>query len=220
MLQGMIKFLTYYNTLIFPVQIVAYVLGLTAIFFAVKKAAYSGRIVAGILVLLYLWVGIVFCGMYFSKVFPPATYMMVLFIVQALLFLVWGVIKPSINFDLKSNASGWIGGLFMLYALVGYPVLEALLGRGYPATLPFGSAPCPTTTFLLGLLLWADDKLPKGLLVIPVLFGILFGGFTTLSVFIEDAGLVLAGLVTFILVLVRSRRAQTLTPRPMGTPAH
>lgn len=219
MLAGMIKFVSYYNSIIFPLQVVAYLLGLTAIMLAVKKTAYSGRLVAGILVLLFLWVGIVFNGMYFQKIFPPATVLAVLFVLQALLFLIWGVIKPSINFDPRSDASGWIGGLLMFYAMIGYPVLEALMGRGYPATLPFGLAPCPTATFTLGLLLWADEKLPKGLLVIPILFAVFFGAFTTLTVFIEDAGLVLAGVVTFILVLVRSRRAHTVTPMPMGTPA-
>jgi hypothetical protein len=221
MFDKLMNLLPVYNGDIWPVQIVAYLLGLTAIFFAIKKTAYSDRVAAGVLVLLWLWVGGIFNTMYFPRIFPPAIVLAGLFVLQAILFAIYGVFKPAMTFHVKADASGILGGLMMFYAIIGYPIVEMLLGRGYPQTLPFGLVPCPMTTFTLGLLLWADKSMPKGLWILPILFAIGFGSMTAFLVgVIEDAGLVLAGLVTLILILVTSRRTRTLTQKPVGTAAH
>lgn len=38
-----------YNLAIWPMQVLAYLLGITALFFAIKRTQYSSRIVVGIL---------------------------------------------------------------------------------------------------------------------------------------------------------------------------
>ena len=95
--------------------------------------------------------------------------------VQGLLLLWVGTVRGRLVFAPDRTAATAIGALFVLYAMVIYPVLGLALGHGYPSAPMFGVAPCPLTIFTLGLLLWAnaDARLPKGLLVVPVLWSLL-----------------------------------------------
>jgi hypothetical protein len=85
--------------------------------------------------------------------------------------------------------------------MVVYPVIGTLLGHAYPQSPVFGVAPCPTTIFTFGLLLWTTAKVPKYVLVIPLLWSLL--GVTaafTLGIR-EDTGLLVAGVVGTILLI-------------------
>jgi hypothetical protein len=54
----------------------------------------------------------------------------------------------------------------MLYALA-YPVIDALTGHYFPAAPVFGVAPCPSSIFTAGLLLWTRRSSPMYVLVVP-----------------------------------------------------
>jgi hypothetical protein len=69
----------------------------------------------------------------------------------------------------------------------------------------FGVAPCPTTIFTFGLLLWTRGRVPGWLLAVPTLWALI--GFTaalTLGI-LEDTGLLVAGLLGTGLLLYRNR---------------
>jgi hypothetical protein len=69
----------------------------------------------------------------------------------------------------------------------------------------FGVAPCPTTIFTFGILLWTTDRVPKYLLVIPLLWA-LVGTFAALSLGIpEDYALPVAALISLALLIWRDR---------------
>ena len=73
-----------------------------------------------------------------------------------------------------------------------YPALGDALGHRYPAAPTFG-LPCPTTIFTIGLLLWAAHRMPRAVLVIPIVWAVF--GFQA-AVFLgvrEDLGLLVAG---------------------------
>ena len=97
----------------------------------------------------------------------------------------------------------------MLYALLIYPVLGSMLGHVYPQSPTFG-LPCPTTIFTFGILLWTDKQVPIPVLIIPFLWSII--GFTAaLSLGItEDTGLLIAGVVSTLLIVLRNRAAKAL----------
>jgi hypothetical protein len=89
------------------------------------------------------------------------------------------------------------------YARLAYPVTGYLFGRVFPAAPTF-SAPCPTTIFTFGLLLWAEDRrLPLYLSVIPLLWAII--GSTAIWHFgiAEDFGLSVAAAVFALFVFRR-----------------
>jgi hypothetical protein len=198
-----------YNLAIWPMQVVAYVLGIAALLLTVRKTKYSGSIISAILAFFWLWTGGLFNLVYFRKFYPLAILFVVLFIIQGVIFVVAGIIKPKFSFRLQWNAYSITGIVLALYALAGYPLLESLWGRAYPRSLPFGLVPCPTTLFTLALFLLADKNLPWYVFTIPITYAIC--GIVPLANGIhEDIGLVIGGVVTLILILYRNQKKEKI----------
>ena len=192
-----------YNLDIWPMQVVAYIIGIVSLFFVIKRTEYSNRIIAAILSFLWLWIGIVFFLLYFAPVFSLHYVFGGLFIIQGILFLA-NVFKPRVSFGCKRDVYSLVGILFIAYAMIGYPVVGYLLGHGHSA--PFGVTPCPTTVFTFGLLLLIDKKVPKLFLVIPLLWA-LIGGLPPVFVGVfEDIGLIVAGLLGTAMILYRDAK--------------
>lgn len=204
-LEDFLEMAAIYNTAFWPMPILTYALAVLALFFSFKKKTYSGWIVSGVLAFYWLWTGIVFNLLYFSKIFPVAIVFSFLFVIQGILFLMTGVFRDKLSFRIKPDIYGIIGGIFIAYALFGYPSLEYFLGRGYPQLLSFGIVPCPTATFTLGLLLWSEKKLPGFVFIIPVLYAVSGIVPIYLGIF-EDIGLVIAGILTAIFIFYRNRK--------------
>jgi hypothetical protein len=99
--------------------------------------------------------------------------------------------------------------VFILYALLIYPYLGMKFGHLFPSAPSFG-APCPTTIFTFGVLLWAI-RLPRYIVIIPALWSVI--GFTAalaMGIY-EDTGLLVAGLVSTLLLVVDNRSAKKNT---------
>jgi hypothetical protein len=194
-----------YNQAIWPIHIVAYMLGIAAIILTVKKMRYSDQAISVILACFWAWMGIVYHLMYLSTINGAALGFGVLFIIQAIVWLLFGVIRPKLAFQFDTNPYALTGILLIVYAMLVYPILGTLLGHGYPRSPSFGVAPCPTTIFSFGLLLLTSAKVPKSVLVIPFLWSLL--GFTAsfLLGVREDIGLVVAGVLSVGLLLWRDR---------------
>src|SRR5262245_26237375 len=92
-----------YNQAIWPMHIVAYILGIAALVLLVKKTPYSDRAISVILACFWAWMGIVYHLMYFSTINGAALGFGVLFILQAILWLVLGVFRPKLSFHWETN---------------------------------------------------------------------------------------------------------------------
>ena len=192
-----------YNLDIWPMQVFAYLLGITTVFFAIKRTRYSGRIAVGILSFLWLWTAIGFFFLYFGPVYSPAYVFGGLFIIQGILFLA-DVVKPRFSFGFQGDIYSIIGALFIVYAMIGYPLVGYFLGHMYPQSPPFGLTPCPVTVFTFGLFLLTNKKVPKLFLVIPLLWAL--SGVMPVSVgILEDIGMIIAGVFGAALILYRDR---------------
>jgi hypothetical protein len=194
-----------YNQAIWPMHIVAYILAIGVIFLAAKKTRYSDQIISVVLACFWAWMGIVYHLMYFSAINGAAIGFGILFIVQAILWLVFGVIRPKLSFQLDTNPYALTGVVLIVYAMLVYPLIGTLLGHGYPRSPSFGVAPCPTTIFTFGLLLWTTARVPKIVLIIPFIWSLLgFSAAVSLGIR-EDLGLLLAGVLSVVLLLWRDR---------------
>lgn len=192
-----------YNTTIWPMHLIAYLLGLAALVLAVRKTPRSDRIVAGILAFFWLWMGIAYHWLHFSAINKAAFLFGGLFVLQGFLFAGLGTFRHGLSFAIRPGVSFLLGALFIAYAMLFYPLIGHALGHGYPRSPSFGVAPCPTTIFTFGLLLWTDRRLPAALLVVPFLWALVGMG-AALSLGIrEDTGLLIAGLVGSAVVLSR-----------------
>jgi hypothetical protein len=195
-----------YNLSIWPVQIAAYALGVACIVLAMKKTRYSGKIIAGILFFFWLWTGIVFYILFFARINSAAYVFGGIFIVQGIIFLILGFFGNELSFGFLPNIYWYTGAAFILYAVVVYPILGYLQGRGYPYTPMFGVAPCPTAIFTFGVLLWADRRVFAYFVIIPLIWSII-GFFAAVSVGVaEDFGLLVAGFAGTTLILIKNRR--------------
>jgi len=195
--------LEHYNLSVWPLQIFAYIFGILAIFFSIKRIKYSNKIILAIMSFYWFWNGIVFCPIYWAPTYKYAYIFGALCIIQGFLFLS-SVIKSNISIHFQANLYSIIGMLFIIYAMAGYSLFGYFLGHVYPQFFPFGLVPCPTAIFTFGILLLTNKRFSKYFLVVPLIVSI--GGF--LAVYrgiLEDIGLIIAGLLGVVLILLRDR---------------
>ena len=194
-----------YNTAIWPAQIAAYLLGLVAVAVVALRRGKSGWIVGGILAAFWIWTGIVYHLMFFAQINEAAAVFGGLFVLQGAFFLFAGVLKPRLSFSMRLDGYGIAGAVLVTYALFVYPVIGYLLGHGYPFSPAFGVAPCPTAIFTFGILLWTRGRIRWWILVIPLLWSLVgFSAVVKLGI-LEDAGLIVAGVVSTSMLLYRNR---------------
>jgi hypothetical protein len=196
-----------YNQAVFPIQIVLLAAALLAIFLSVKTGRKSSKIVAAILSFFWLWMGIVYHWLFFSRINRAALIFGAIFILQSTIIFYAGVMRDNLAFRFHPDASGVVGILLMLYALVVYPLLGFLFHHTYPYAPTFG-LPCPTVIFTFGVLLWTDKKVPLYVLVIPLLWSLIGFSAAFLLRISEDIGLLLAGIIATTLLLFRRHKSQ------------
>lgn len=194
-----------YNNSVWPMQIVFYAVGFLIIIFAFWKNKYSDIVINSFMAFYWLWMGIVYHLVFFTPINKAAYIFGAAFIIQAALFLYFGLIRRSLTFSVDDNFNFIAGLLIIVYAFAFYPILSIILGHHYPAAPTLG-LPCPTTIFTLGVLLWSDKKLPIVVIVIPLLWSVV-GFMAVLNFGIwEDAGLLISGIVTGLLVIIRHKK--------------
>jgi hypothetical protein len=194
-----------YNHAVWPMQVVHVLLALAAIFFILKRNIYSDRIVVLILSFFWIWIGVVYHILFFAAINPAAYIFGSLNIIQAGIFIYYGIIKPRMIFQFKSDFKDWAGTVLIAYAMIIYPILGYFFGHMYPQSPTFG-LPCPTTIFTFGLLLWTQKQLPIPVLIIPLIWSVI--GFSAALKFgiLEDTGLLVAALACVTLIILNNRK--------------
>jgi hypothetical protein len=149
--------------------------------------------------------GIVYNLIFFSTINPAAYIFGVLFIIQGVVFLYDAFYKQTISFRFRADIYGMSGGIFILFALVIYPVIGYFQGHQFPSSPTFG-LPCPTTIFTLGLLLLTDSKIPIRMFIIPLIWSVIgFSAAFALGIK-EDMGLLITGSLFSLLIVFRNRK--------------
>jgi hypothetical protein len=201
-----------YNEAVWPMQVILNLLALIALFLTIWKVNYADRTVSAILAFLWVWTGLVYHIVFFTSINKLAYIFGGLVILQGVLFFIAGSLRQKISFRPHRDIYSMVGGLLILYGLLIYPILGSFLGHVYPYSPTFG-APCPTTIFTFGLLLWTDRKLPKYLLVIPLLWSSL-GFFAVINWGVsEDIMLLIAGWTATAMIWYRDRVTSEFTPK-------
>jgi hypothetical protein len=197
-----------YNTAIWPAQVVAYIFGIIALGLALRENKLSSRIISGILALFWIWMGVFYHIVHFSVINPAARVFGFFYVLQGVLFLLIGTILGRLSFRFKYKPLPILGVCFILYGMVIYPLLGAAFGHLYPKAPLFGVAPCPTTIFTFGILLWSTKSVPAYLLLIPFLWSIV-GMSAALNLRVpQDYGLLVAGVLGTTLILIQNHKAR------------
>jgi len=192
-----------YNLVIQPAQIVAYILGISAVVFGIKRSRYSSTIIFAILAVFWGWVGVVYHIYYFSDINQAAYVFGTFYIVQAILLLYAASTRIDLDFRFEYGVMSIVGAVFIMYAMVIYPILNYLFGHAYPGMPVFGITPCPLTVFTFGILLLAKAKVPLYLIAIPFLWSLIGISAAINLEIVEDYGLVVAGVIGTILIVLR-----------------
>jgi hypothetical protein len=186
-------------------QIILYALAALAIALVVRKQRFSDPVIAVLLAFLWAWMGLVYHVIYFTDINKAAHLFGAFFLVQSLLFLWAGVWKQQLAFEFKADSHHLVGAAIIAYGLVIYPLLgQFVFGHKYPEAPTFG-APCPTTIFTFGILLWLGKSFPKYLLIIPFIWSVIgFNAAISLSI-TEDTLLLISGLLVVAIVFYEER---------------
>ena len=178
-------------------------LAMAAVFLAIRPSSRSSRTIAALLAVLWVWTGVAYHLVFFSRINGAAYLFALLCIIEVVILLFAGAIRSDLHFHARLNVAGFVGSLFIFYALFIYPALGYLFGHVYPLSPTFGT-PCPTTIFTFGLLLWAD-RVPLYVVAIPFVWSMI-GTTAALSLGMpEDAGLFVAGLTATALLGLKNR---------------
>ena len=195
-----------YNLSVWPMQLILNLLAIVAIWFLLFGRRNKSYVVNSVLAFLWLWMGLVYHLIFFSAINKVAYIFGSLFIVQSLLFVFYGLTGSKIiKYQFRFNFHGVLGLLFILYALIVYPILANYFGHAYPNMPTFG-LPCPTVIFTFGILLFAFDRIPIIIILIPFLWS-LIGFFAAVNLTIkEDFGLLIAGILGTAMLLFFRRK--------------
>lgn len=195
----------HYNEAVFPAQVVAFVLALAALAYALWPRPAGGRVVAVVLAAGWLWSGSAFLGDHYAAINWAGAYYEVAFAVQAALLLGYGAILNKLRFGFDGGAAAWVGLSFVVFALVLHPLIELAIGRTWMQLQLVGVSPDPTSLLTLGLFLMTTHRVPWALLVIPVLWLLISGSWAWLLGAPERMVLPLACLAATATVMWRNR---------------
>jgi hypothetical protein len=212
---------TRYNNDLWPVHVLAYALAVAAVALVfVGSRVWADRLISGALAVLWVWLGVVFQGLYATDIDQTLGLVYAaLFVLEAYLLFRHGVLSRRLAFRPRNGLVGVFAWLALGYAVVVYPVIGAVLGHGWPESPLLGMAPCPTTIATFGLLLLAMPAVPKSLFVVPFLWAVLAPPAAMGGGVYEDAGLLLAGVVTFAALALSGRCRSATAEVPRGARA-
>lgn len=193
-----------YNNGVFPAQIIFYLLSFLALFLTVRNYRFSSLYINSFLAAAWLWMGAVYHIGYFASINKAANLFGIVFILQSIVFVYYGVIKNDMRYANRGGVQGAAAWIIAAYGLIIYPVLGYLSGHHYPFA-PVLSAPCPTTIFTLGMLLLTEKRPSWVVYVIPLLWSVIaFMAALKLSI-TEDFGLLISGIITLSVLLYQGR---------------
>lgn len=193
-----------YNGTIFPLQEIFIIAALFIFTLLFWNKQTKDKIVIYFLSFFWFWMGIVFQGIYFTEITKAAYAFGILFIIQGIIFFIYGRSPYKMPFQFSKNLYSYVGIFLMLYSLIFYPFLAYYSNHPYPASPTFG-LPGPTTIFTFGALLFVSNKISIWILIIPLLWSVIGIGISMNFGIYEDVGLLIAGIVGFGLIIRRNK---------------
>jgi hypothetical protein len=207
-----------YNEAIWPIQLVLVAIALAAVGMSLRGGGTLGVWIAILLALLWDWMGVVYHWGYFAAINRVAYAFGAAFVLQSGVLLWLGMVRRRLHFRPRFDALGMMGGLFISYALIGYPVAGSMVGHAYPLAPSFG-VPCPTVIFTLGMLMWVEGRVSPWLLAIPIAWSMVATVAALSLGMVEDLGLTAAGILAFSGAGWRNRRLASASRAQRAAPA-
>jgi Family of unknown function (DUF6064) len=194
------------DTAAWPAQIVSYAAAVAIVALALWPRRWSSPLICGLAAAYFAWIGI---G-YFAWLSPGMNLAGVwagVFTAQAMLLVMAGVVRRDLVIRPRWDVSSGLGGVFIAFALIGYPLVGVLGGHALRVVPLFGVSPCASVAFFFGLLLWAVPPVPAYLLFLPLAWALNAAPHNMATGVVVDYGMLAAALLTTGWVLWRDRAA-------------
>jgi hypothetical protein len=164
-----------YNHAIWPLHLIAIVFSLVIIYMLWKKpaAAWSGRLIAVLLTLSWVWVAWAFLYERFYQIHVVANWYALGFVLQAGLITWYGVIKNQFTLSEESRPRINIGLVLLFISLIIYPFIAFITGRSWLQFEMFSLTPDPTVLATIAILYLC--KVSSVLYVIPIIWLLISG---------------------------------------------
>jgi|SRR5687768_15322194 len=188
-----------YNTAVWPAQVVLYLLALAGAGMVVLGRRTGRAWVMAILGLLWLWAGVVYHLLFFTRINGAAWVFGALFALEAGLLVWYALRHRPVDLERPHGWQGWVGASLIAYALVVYPLLGLAVG-GVLRQLPVLGVPCPTAIVTFGLFFWLAPHLPRILLAVPLFWAGIASSAAFLLDVPQDFGLLVAGALGLLLL--------------------
>jgi len=160
-----------YNQSVVPISILFILLGVLVVAALHRKMNWRHQYIGYFLSILWLWIGIVYHIVIFTKINTTAYGFGGLFIMQGLFFLK-ETYQGRLQFGYLQRSRYKVGMGLVLFSLAIYPILSFFLKLDIDQVISLG-LPGPSVIFTFGCLLLIEKFLPKYLLVIPVLWSMI-----------------------------------------------
>lgn len=179
-----------YNDAVWPMQWILY--GLAALIVADFMQGKRRRLALVLLAAFWVWMAFVYHLGFFADINPVAPAFAIMFIIEAVALVGFAGTRMASSSAAPRRAAVTAGKALIAYALLGYPLVGYLAGQRYPE-MPLLGAPCPTTIFTIGALIWAFAELPWWVLAVPVAWAVVATSAAFQLGVPEDLGLTVAG---------------------------
>jgi len=206
-----------YNQAVWPLQIAAYAMGAIAVALLFWESRVSAIMIPTLLGALWAINGFGYHATFFAQINPFAPVFAALFLFQALFLGLSPLFFGDMRFHVRKNMRSLVGLTLIAYAMVAYPIWGRLVGQHYPAVPVFGIAPCPTTIFTVGILLFAKWRAARWLLVVPAVWAVIGGSAAFVLGMPQDWALI-ATLLLLAAFVVGDWRGQGRTMPERDTP--
>lgn len=159
-----------YNHAIWPLHVLAILFSFVIVYTLWKKpaAAWSGRLIAVLLALSWVWVAWAFLYNRFYQIHVVANWYALGFVLQAGLIFWYGMIKNQFTLSEQNRSKINIGLVLLFISFILYPFIALMTGRSWLQFEMFSLAPDPTVLATVAIL--ALSKVSTVLYVIPLIW--------------------------------------------------
>lgn len=206
-----------YNSAVGLNLLVLYAAALAALTLLYRRNDKASRATFAVLAFFWLWMGIIYHWMYFTRINPAAWGFGAFFVAEGLLFGFAALRGWKIRLSPASTRRGVFQIACFVFALLIYPMIGFALGHGYPTGPAFG-LPCPTTIFTFGLLSAVTESRKRivAISVVPFMWAAIGTSAATLFGVYQDLALAAAALGLIAFIWANRRDVSATRPVPVG----
>jgi hypothetical protein len=156
-----------YQQLFFPLQLFFIFLALLSLYALWKQTPRCGQLISGVLALFFLWSGGVYFGNYYETINWFGLYAGMVFCLQGVILLWYGVLKKMLLFEQTPLSLGLAWSVLALL-----PMVQVQMGATYYEVYVVGMLPLATLAFFTSLALALQPKKALHVSLIPLVWSV------------------------------------------------